>query len=334
MSDSASPEATMTRRTEIESLEEKVSQGHVLSRDEALALAQATGSDIFSLFASANRIREHFRGNRADVCSIINAKSGACSEDCSFCAQSSGSRAEIPVYPLLSKETLIPKAVAIKEAGIKRFSLVTSGKKVSERDLRKIAGMIPEIRNLGLSPCASLGLLNKDELAQLRDAGLDRYHHNLETSARFFPEICSTHTYSDKIKTIGAAKSAGLSLCSGGIFGMGETWEDRIDMAFALKNLDVDSVPINFLIPLKGTGFADRNLLHPLEALKIISIYRFLLPEKQIRVCGGRLQVLGEFHSMIFFAGADGMITGNYLTTLGRSPRDDFRLIEQSGLVV
>ncbi len=324
----------MTRRTEIESLEEKVSQGHVLSRDEALALAQATGSDIFSLFASANRIREHFRGNRADVCSIINAKSGACSEDCSFCAQSSRSMAEIPVYPLLTKETLIPKAVAIKKAGIKRFSLVTSGKKVSKRDLRKIAGMISEIRNLGLSPCASLGLLNKDELAQLRDAGLDRYHHNLETSARLFPEICSTHTYSDKIQTIGSAKSAGLSLCSGGIFGMGETWEDRIDMAFALKNLEVDSVPINFLIPLKGTGFADRNLLHPFEALKIISIYRFLLPEKQIRVCGGRLQVLAEFHSMIFFAGADSMITGNYLTTLGRSPRDDFRLIEQSGLFV
>lgn len=324
----------MTRRTEIESLEEKVSQGHVLSRDEALALAQATGSDIFSLFASANRIREHFRGNRADVCSIINAKSGACSEDCSFCAQSSRSMAEIPVYPLLTKETLIPKAVAIKKAGIKRFSLVTSGKKVSKRDLRKIAGMISEIRNLGLSPCASLGLLDKDALAQLRDAGLDRYHHNLETSVRLFPEICSTHTYSDKIQTIGSAKAAGLSLCSGGIFGMGETWEDRIDMAFALKNLEVDSVPINFLIPLKGTGFADRDLLHPLEALKIISIYRFLLPEKQIRVCGGRLQVLAEFHSMIFFAGADGMITGNYLTTLGRSPRDDFRLIEQSGLVV
>jgi len=324
----------MTRRTEIESLEEKVSQGQVLSRDEALVLAQAAGSDIFTLFASANKIREHFRGNKADVCSIINAKSGACSEDCSFCAQSSRSRAEIPVYPLLSKETLIPKAVAIKEAGIKRFSLVTSGKNVSERDLCEISGMLPEIKKLGLSPCASLGLLNKKELEQLRDAGLDRYHHNLETSARFFPEICSTHSYSDKIKAIEAAKSAGLSLCSGGIFGMGETWEDRIDMAFAMKNLGVDSVPINFLIPLKGTGFADRNLLHPLEALKIISIYRFLLPEKQIRVCGGRLQVLGEFHSMIFFAGADGMITGNYLTTLGRSPRDDFRLIEQSGLVV
>ncbi|MCG2720613.1 MAG: biotin synthase BioB [Thermodesulfovibrionales bacterium] len=324
----------MTRRTEIESLEEKVSQSQVLSRDEALVLAQAAGSDIFTLFASANKIREHFRGNKADVCSIINAKSGACSEDCSFCAQSSRSRAEIPVYPLLSKETLIPKAVAIKEAGIKRFSLVTSGKNVSERDLCEISGIIPAIKKLGLSPCASLGLLNKKELEQLRDAGLDRYHHNLETSARFFPEICSTHSYSDKIKAIEAAKSAGLSLCSGGIFGMGETWEDRIDMAFALKKLDVDSVPINFLIPLKGTGFADRNLLHPLEALKIISIYRFLLPEKQIRVCGGRLQVLGEFHSMIFFAGADGMITGNYLTTLGRSPRDDFRLIEQSGLVV
>ncbi|MFZ5908290.1 MAG: biotin synthase BioB [Nitrospirota bacterium] len=323
----------MTHRPEIEALAEKVFKGQGLSREEALVLSEIKGSGLASLFASAVGIREYFRGNRAEVCSIINAKSGACSEDCAFCAQSARSRAEIPVYPLLSRESLIPKAEEIKKYGITRCSLVTSGRKISKSDLRRITGMITAIRNLGISPCASLGLLNKSELSQLRDAGLERYHHNLETSVRFFPEICSTHTYWDKIQTIEAAKSAGLSLCAGGIFGMGETWEDRVDMALALKRLDVDSVPVNFLIPLPGTGFSGRKLLHPLEALKIISIYRFLLPEKQIRICGGRLQVLGEFHSMIFFAGADGMITGNYLTTLGRNPGDDFRLIERSGLV-
>jgi biotin synthase len=330
----ASPEDLLTRQTEINSLEEKISQGYSLSLDEALVLTQVTGSDIFPLFASANRIREHFRGKKADLCSIINAKSGACSEDCSFCAQSSKSSAEIQTYPLLSKDIIMKKAGEIKETGIKRFSLVTSGKMVSEKTLHEIADIISGIKTLGLSPCASLGLLKQVDLALLYDAGLERYHHNLESSERFFPEICSTHSYADKIETIEAAKSAGLSLCSGGIFGLGETWQDRIDTAFALKGLNVDSVPINFFIPIKGTGLAERELLNPFEALKIISLYRFILPEKEIRICGGRTQVLGDFHSLVFLAGADGMITGNYLTSLGRSPRDDFRLIEQFGLVV
>jgi biotin synthase len=327
------PEDLLTRQTEINSLEEKVSQGHVVSGDEALTLARVTGTDIFFLFASANRLREKFRGKKADLCSIINAKSGACSEDCSFCAQASKSKAEIQTYPLLSKETILKKAAEIKELGIKRFSLVTSGKKISGKSLHEIADILSGIKTLGLSPCASLGLLNQVDLALLYATGLERYHHNLETSERFFPEICSTHSYADKIKTLEAAKSTGLSLCSGGIFGLGETWQDRIDMAFALKELDVDSVPINFFIPIKGTGLEKRKLLNPFEALKIVSLYRFILPDKEIRICGGRMQVLGDFHSFVFVAGADGMITGNYLTTLGRSPLDDFRLIKQFGLI-
>jgi biotin synthase len=171
-------------------------------------------------------------------------------------------------------------------------------------------------------------------LLLLKKAGLDRYHHNLETSERFFPQICSTHTYAEKIRTIQAAKSAGLSICSGGLFGIGEMWEDRIDMAFALRELDVDSVPINFLIPIAGSALDGRSLLHPFEALKIVSLYRFILPKKEIRICGGRLQVLREFNSLVFAAGADGMITGNYLTTSGRSPEDDLKLIELFGLEV
>ncbi|MEW6586716.1 MAG: biotin synthase BioB [Nitrospirota bacterium] len=324
----------MIPQAHINSLEKRVLKGGALDREDALALAEVSGPGVFHVFSSANRVRDHFRGNKVDLCSIINAKSGACSEDCSFCAQSSRSKAEIQVYPLLGKKEIIERANEIKRIGIRRFSLVTSGRKISGRDLKKLAGMISEIKGLGLSPCASLGLLSRDEMELLKEAGLERYHHNLETSERFFPEICSTHSYAEKIETALAARLAGLSLCSGGIFGMGETWQDRIDMAFALKELDVDSVPVNFLIPVKGTRLAGRELLHPLEALKIVSLYRFILPEKQIRICGGRMQVLGEFHSWIFFAGADGMITGNYLTTMGRSPRDDFRLIEQFGLVV
>ena len=321
----------MAAAVAVKSLEEKILKGFSLSREEALSLAEITGPDIFDLFASANKIRQHFKGNIIGLCSIANAKSGACPEDCSFCAQSSRSKAEIEVYPLLSKEIVIQKAMEVKDSAIKRFSIVTSGRKVSRKNLTEIAEMISEISKLGILPCASLGLLNAEELLMLKSAGLDRYHHNLETSKGFFPRICSTHTFADKIKTIEAAKSAGLSVCSGGIFGMGETWQDRIDMAFSLKELDVDSVPINFLIPVKGTVLAHRKHLHPFDALKIVSLYRFILPRKEIRICGGRIQILGEFNSMLFLAGADGMISGNYLTTQGRNPEDDLRLIQTYG---
>jgi len=317
----------------IRHLEEKILKGGPISKQEALSITEISGPDIFSLLASANRIRQHFRKNTIGLCSIVNAKSGACPEDCSFCAQSSRSKAEIEIYPLLSKEMIIQKAIEAKNSGIKRFSIVTSGRKVSEKSLMEIADMVSEIRDLGLIPCASLGLLNAEDLLILKAAGLDRYHHNLETSEGFFPRICTTHTFTDKIRTIESARSAGLSLCSGGIFGMGETWQDRIDMAFSLKDLDVDSIPINFLIPIKGTAFAHKSYLHPFEALQIVSLYRFILPQKEIRICGGRIQILGEFNSLVFAAGADGMISGNYLTTQGRSPEDDLRLIGAYGLV-
>ena len=315
----------------IKRLQEKVISRGSLSREEALSIAEMPGSQIFSLIASANTIREHFRGKTAGLCSIVSAKSGACSEDCSFCAQSSKSRAVIDVYPLLQKEKIIEKAVESKESGVKRFSVVTSGKTLSGKDLSSIADIVSDVKKLGLLPCASLGLLKKKELLLLKSAGLDRYHHNLETSEEFFPRICTTHSYSDKMKTIRAAKAVGLSVCSGGIFGMGETWQHRIDMAFALNKLGVESVPINFLVPIKETALGDKGLLHPFDALKIISLYRYILPEKEVRICGGRLQVLGEFHSLVFAAGADGVITGNYLTTLGRIPADDLKLIAMYG---
>jgi biotin synthase len=315
----------------IKSLQEKVISRGPLSREEALSIAEMPGSQIFSLIASANAVRDHFSGKTVGLCSIVSAKSGACSEDCAFCAQSSKSRAVIDVYPLLQKEKIIDKAVEAKKSGIKRFSLVTSGRTISEKDLASVADIVSDVKKLGLLPCASLGLLKKDALLLLKAAGLDRYHHNLETSEGFFSQICTTHSYSDKMKTIRAAKAAGLSVCSGGIFGMGETWLDRIEMAFALKKLGVEAVPINFLVPIKGTALGDKGLLHPFDALKIISLFRYILPEREVRVCGGRLQVLGEFHSLVFAAGADGMITGNYLTTSGRIPEDDLKLITMHG---
>lgn len=315
----------------IKHLEKKILKGNHLSREEAFYIANISGTEIFELFVSANIIRNHFRGTNVDLCSIVNAKSGACPEDCSFCVQSSKSKAEIKVYPLIDKKIVIKQAKKAKNSGAKRFSVVTSGRKVSDRDLSAISDMISEIKEIGLFPCTSLGLLSEEEVSTLKSAGLDRYHHNLETSESFFPQICSTHSYADKIKTIDAVKSIGLSICSGGIFGMGETWQDRIDMAFMLKELNVDSIPINFLIPIKGTALGYREFLHPFEALKIISLYRFILPQKEIRICGGRMQVLGEFNSMVFFAGADSLLTGNYLTTSGRNYEDDLRLIKTYG---
>ncbi len=317
----------------IKRLEEKILEGEHISREDAFNIVGVTGTEIFELFASANKIRTHFRGNTVGICSIVNAKSGSCSEDCSFCAQSSKSKARIEVYPLLSKEIILQKAREAKKSGAERFSIVTSGRKISEIDLLLIADMISRIRQMGLIPCASLGMLREKELSTLKSAGLDRYHHNIETSEGFFPQVCSTHSYTDKLKTINTLKSIGLSLCSGGIFGLGETWQDRIDMAFLLRELDVDSIPINFLIPIKGTALGHRQFLHPFEALKIISLFRYILPQKEIRICGGRMQILGEFNSMVFIAGADSLLIGNYLTTSGRSYEDDFKIIETYGLI-
>jgi biotin synthase len=318
----------------LKTIEKKVLDSDKISKDEAIFIAALAGHDIFDLFSSASRIREHFRGDTVDLCAIINAKSGACPEDCSYCAQSAKSTAEIKTFRLVEKETVLEKAEEAKEGGAKRFCIVTSGKKASSSDLEKIAEMVSAVRKLGLLPCATLGLLSGNDLLLLKDAGLERYHNNLETSERFFPEICTTHTYQDKLETIKEVKSSGLSLCSGGIFGLGETWEDRIDMAFALMDIGPDSVPINFLTPVKGTRLGVKQLLDPFDALKIISLYRFILPDKEIRVCGGRIQTLGELNSFIFPAGADGLLTGNYLTTLGRNFEDDLRLINQYGLKV
>ena len=316
----------------IKDLEQKVLSGGEVTRDEALGLSLVDGAEMMDLLCAANTIRSRFRGRYIDLCAIVNARSGGCLEDCAYCAQSSASFADVAHFQLLEEETILEKAREARDGGARRFCIVTSGRKVSGRDLKRIAATVTKVRSMGLLPCATLGLLSADELALLRDAGLERYHHNLETSERFFPEICTTHTYGDKMKTVGAVKSTGLSLCSGGIFGLGEDWEDRIDMALALRRIGPDSVPINFLMPLRGTRLESMEPLEPTDALKIISIYRFMLHDREIRVCGGRMQTLGDFHSFIFIAGADGLLTGNYLTTTGRDFKDDLKLIERHGL--
>lgn len=318
----------------INSLAEKVLSGSGISEEDAAWLTSTGPDRLFDLFAAASRIRERFKGGKVELCSIINAKSGECPEDCSYCAQSSYSDTNAPVFPLVREDVVMDKAIEARDKGVKRFCIVTSGKKIEGKELRAIADMVAKIRKLGILPCATLGLLNREELAMLQASGLERYHHNIETSERFFPEMCTTHTYQDKLRTIDDVQTLGLSLCSGGIFGIGEEWQDRIEMAFSLKEINPDSVPINFLIAVRGTPLEDMDLLPPFEALKVISIYRFILPDKEIRICGGRRQVLKEFNSMAFMAGADSLLTGNYLTTTGTAYEDDLRLIRHYGLKV
>lgn len=318
---------------DINALTKRAIEQRGIDAGEAIALTKLQDAPLIMLFAAASIVREHFRGKVADLCAIVSAKTGACPEDCAYCAQSSRSKAAITASPLMPVEQVLDRAQRARSQGASRFCIVTSGKHPSPDELKRIAQMIEGVRALGLLPCATLGLLEADDLRALKDAGLHRFHHNLETSRAYFPQICSSHTYDDKLRTIAAAKEAGLSLCCGGIFGLGESWQDRIDMAMEIRALGADSVPMNFLVPVKGTPLGERTALAPMEALKVIAIYRMLLPEREVRVCGGRLQTLGELNSMVFAAGADGLLTGDCLTVAGRSASDDMALARACGLM-
>jgi len=289
--------------------------------------------DFYDLLFLANATRKKYKGDKIELCAIINAKSGRCSEDCIFCAQSSKYKTNTPIYPLIDKNEILKKAIEAKNHQVKRFSIVVSGKKPSKTELKKIGDTIKILAKNGINTCTSSGLLNFDEISYLKDCGLKRLHCNIETSEKFFQKICTTHSFSDKLKTLEAAKKAQVSICSGGVFGMGESWSDRISMAVFLKDFDVDSVPINFLNPIKGTPLEKQKILSPIDALKIIALFRLILPDKDIRICGGRL-LLGDFASWIFLAGANALMTGNYLTTYGRSYIDDLKFIKNHGLEV
>ncbi len=297
--------------------------------EEALSLTDKNWEELSSI---SNSLREKHKDSLVFTCAIINAKSGACSEDCAFCAQSIHHKTNIKIYPLISTEEILKKAEQMKKNGATRFSIVTSGKKPSKRELERISKTIYQIKEkIGISTCASLGILNEESARILKEAGLERYHHNLETSRSFFPNICTTHSYEEDINTLKIAKQVGLKVCSGGIIGLGEKWEHRIELAFTLKELNVDSIPINFLNPIAGTKLQNMPLLYPYEALKAIAIFRIINPEKDITICGGREKVLGELQDKVFSAGANGIMIGNYLTTKGRNIKEDMEMIRRYG---
>lgn len=282
------------------------------------------------LILQANKIRKKFIGCKIELCSVINAKSGLCSEDCKFCAQSSRYATNISTYPLRSKNQILKAAGAAKVIGATRFGIVTSGNRLTPKEVAIVAEAVREIEHkLGIKVCASLGVLGKHGLKILKAAGLTRYHHNIETSPRFYSRIVSTHSFEERIKTIKAAKETGLEVCSGGIIGMGETWQDRVKMANLLKDLDVDSIPINLLVPIKGTPLEFVKPISASEAIKTISIFRIILKDKIIKIAAGREIVLKDCQSLGFLAGANGMLIGGYLTIKGQHLKDVQGLVQE-----
>jgi biotin synthase len=311
----------------------RIIQGGSLTPEEALKIAAAEGNEVFDLFRGASRVKEHFVGSEVHLCSIINAKSGRCAEDCAFCAQSAHHKTDAPVYPLVEEERLLESARAAESSGSACFGIITSGTTVNGTELDQILAALRRIRQeTSILPSCSLGIIDEETARKLKDAGMDTYHHNLETAESFFPSICTTHPYQDDVNTVRAVKKAGLKICCGGIFGLGESVAQRIEMAFTLQELDVDSVPINFLNPVEGTKLEGAANISAMECLKTIALYRLILPGKRITVCGGREKNLRDLQSWIFFAGANGTMIGNYLTTQGRNIGVDLAMFSDLGV--
>jgi len=302
------------------------------STEEGLFLSSEM-CPLQDLMAWTERIQEQFFNKTVQFCVIVNARSGSCSEDCRFCAQSARYATGADTYPLLTSEEMVRAAYDVRDSGANSFGIVTSGPAARPQELEIVGSAVHIISSqTGFAPCASLGKLSTEQMRFLKTQGLRRYHHNLETSRSFFPAICSTHTWDERLETVRSAKNTGLEVCSGGLFGMGETWEDRISLALTLRELAVDSVPINFLNPIAGTPLGHRQRLSSEEGLRIIALYRFLLPKTLIRVCGGRLTTLGVRQKEMFQAGANAILTGNYLTTIGVDPTEDRRMVKELGL--
>lgn len=285
---------------------------------------------LAELIERANRVRREFLGDKMELCSIINAKSGLCSEDCKFCAQSSRHKADVSTYALKDVNEIVEKAQKAKDIGAEKFGIVTSGNKLTEKELNVIIQAVSEIKKkVDIVICASLGALKKDALKRLKEAGLSRYHHNIETSSHFYSQIVSTHSFQERIDTIEAAKEVGLEVCSGGIIGMGETWQDRIDMASLLKKLGVDSIPINFLVPMRGTPLESIKPISCKDAIRTLCIFRIILKNKIIKIAAGRETILGDSQISGFMAGANGMLIGGYLTIKGRDIEVDHQFVRE-----
>ncbi|HWQ90925.1 MAG TPA: biotin synthase BioB [Clostridia bacterium] len=325
-----------TNHDRIAMLGRQVLAGQEISRADALWLFQLEAqADVYDLLSWANRIREHYKGNKIHLCSIVNVKAGGCSEDCKFCAQSASYQTTSPRYGLIEAE---PVRTAGEEANgnhVTALGIVAAWRGLAEGPaLDEICTRLSEMKAQGkVRPDASLGIIRSQAVAdRLKASGLECYNHNLETSQSFFPRICTTHSYEERLQTIRYLKQAGIRICSGGILGMGESREDRCDLAFSLKEVGVQVVPINILNPVEGTPFGKHQALAPLEALQSIACFRFILPRQEIKVAGGRTANLRDLQPMIFMAGASALMVGNYLTTLNQPVEKDLQMLQDLGL--
>lgn len=308
--------------------EEKLYQGHRITKEESSRLLTFP---LDALCAAANRIRTHFCGSRFDLCTIINGKSGRCPENCKYCAQSAYNHADIPEYPLLDASAFVKQAVCNEERGVLRYSIVTSGRALSDAEIDSLCASIRKIKEAcSIRICVSPGLLNEAQYQLLLNAGATRVHNNLEASERFFPHICTTHTIKDKIAAIQAAKAAGMQVCSGGIIGLGETMQDRIDLALKLRELGISSVPLNVLHPVPGTPLEHQPMLQYDEIRRTVAMFRFLLPDAAIRLAGGR-GLMPDKGKACFLSGANAAISGDMLTTSGITIENDLQMIAECG---
>ena len=311
---------------------EEIINGRRLNREDDLAFFME--EDLDSLCRGADEIRRRLRGDRADLCSIINGRSGRCGEDCKFCAQSSCHNAKINEYPFLEPEEILEDCRRHERQGVGRYSVVTAGRALNGREMDLALRAYRSMKeNCKIELCASHGLLSQEDFYRLAEAGISRYHANIETSRRNFPNICTTHTYDDKLEVIRRARNAGLAVCSGGIIGMGETWEDRVDMAFSLYEMEIKSIPINILQPLPGTPFGTLPPLSEEEILRTIAMFRYINPDAEVRLAAGR-NSMEHSGKKVFTAGANAAITGDMLTTSGNNIADDMAMLTSMGFEV
>lgn len=317
----------------VRALAEEIIKGRRLTRDDDLTFLLTT--ELTELCAAADHIRQELCGNKVDLCAVINGRQGGCSENCKFCSQSARNHSGIKVTTFMKVEDLVADCVKYYEKGIDRYSIVTAGKGMSEEDLATACQAYAEMREAcpGLGVCASHGMLSEEAMQRLVESGVEMYHENIETSRRYFPHVCTSHTYEDKLETIRRARAAGMRICCGGIIGMGETWEDRIEMALAISEIGVDSIPLNALMPIKGTPLGDLPTLPEEDILRSICIFRFLNPTTGIRLAAGRI-LMGENGRKAFVSGANATLTGDMLTTAGNDMDTDRAMLQGMGFEI
>ncbi|MFV2056189.1 MAG: biotin synthase BioB [Thiohalomonadales bacterium] len=313
---------------QIDQITQRLLNGGEMSSDEGCWMIALHDDYLPWLMAGADRLRKQYRGNQVEICAISNVRSGNCSENCSFCSQSGHHDGNAPVYNYISEQQLVEQAQRARAWGASDFGVVSKGWGIrSDKERSQLKTYFSSMKNNSdIGRCASLGVLDEDSAHELKAMGMENYHHNLESAKSFFDNVCTSHSFQENIDTIVNAKNAGLRVCAGGILGMGESLEQRIELASTLRDLGVESVPLNFLNPQPGTPMGNREPLQPMEILKCIAVFRYMLPQAEIRIAGGR-QFLGDMQSMIFMAGASGVMIGDYLTTKGRQVEDDLSML-------